>query len=235
MADRVRSTALRYVSAYGECVHRDIMPAFGNLEERADKLGAEEYERLGSQPADEDWDGDMSSLAEAAEDKAIAFYETMIALRQAVLNLFAVGLFHILEQQLADLCRDGAFTVPPPQDTKISAVADWYEQHFLLDLRSLSTWPTIDELRLVANATKHAEGSAARQLRAKRPELFQNPIIRDKYPRLEDVSWPITRPLAGEDFYVTIEIMNEYNQAATTFVSDIAEYFTENGDEYYPN
>ena len=53
----------------------------------------------------------MALLAERAHDKGLVFYETMYGLRQSVLNLFAVGLFHRLEQELADLCRDGAFMV----------------------------------------------------------------------------------------------------------------------------
>jgi hypothetical protein len=232
MADRIQNSTLRFVNFYRQFVTDDLLPMFRDIEKRAEKVGDEEYERLGAQPAGEDWDGDMGALAEAAEDEAIAFYETMTALRQSVLNLFAVGLFHLLEQQLADLCRDGAFTVPPPRDVNINAVADWYQQHFVLDLRRLPAWSTIDELRLVANATKHAEGRSAEQLREKRPELFRYPPPGEMF--LGNVPRPITQPLAGEDFYVTPEIMEEYSQSVVTFVSAIAKYFEEHGDEYYP-
>jgi hypothetical protein len=101
------------------------------------------------------------------------------------------------------------FTVPPPKDTNINAVADWYQQHFVLDLRKLPAWSTIDELRLVANATKHAEGRSAEQLREKRPELFRYPPMGEMF--LGNAPRPITQPLAGEDFYVTPEIMEEYS------------------------
>jgi hypothetical protein len=234
MEMRVRDSAVRYIRAYGECVGRDLMPAFADLEAKAEAVGEAEFDRLGSEPAGDDWDGDMGSLAEAADEKAQLYYDTMAGLSQAVLNLLAVGLFHLLEQELADLCRDGAFTVPPPVDSRLDGVADWYRQHFDLDLRTLPSWPLIDELRLVANATKHAEGAAVRQLRERRPELFHNPVLREVHVLEEPVPWPVHRPLSGEDLYVTPEIFQQYTAAAVNFVSEIASHFEERPEEYYP-
>jgi len=48
-----------YVTAYSKCVLEDLLPAFGNMEERADKIADEEFNRLGEQPANEDFDGDI--------------------------------------------------------------------------------------------------------------------------------------------------------------------------------
>jgi len=214
MVGRVQRFALPYVAAYGQCFLRDVMPAFTNLEKRAEEVVEAEFQRLCSEPAYDDWDGDVASLAEAANDKGQAFYDTMAGMRQAALNLFAVGLFHLLEQQLAYLCRDGAFTVPPPGDSKLCEVVAWFRGHFNLDLRTLAAWSSIDELRLVANATKHAEGRSARQLREHRPELFISPFIVEKYPdAIERASWPIHLPLAGDD---------------------LAHHFETHSEEYYP-
>jgi len=158
----------------------------------------------------------------------------MAGLRQAMLNLFAVGLFHLVEQELADLCRDASFDVEPPRDAKIEVVAEWYRNHFALDLSQLASWPTIDELRLVANASKHAEGSAARQLRERRPELFHSPVLREIHAEASFPAWPIFRPLAGEDFYVTPETLQQYVDEAVRFMSEVANYFEHHCDEYYP-
>jgi len=231
---RVRGVALAQVRAYGECVLREIMPIFANLNDKAESVATAEYERLGSEPVGDSWDGDMGSLAEAAHDKGLAYYETMTGLRQAVLNLFAVGLFHLVEQELADLCRDASFDVEPPRDTQMAVVADWYRDHFGLDLSRLRTWSTIDELRLVANASKHAEGTAARQLRERRPELFHNPVLRERFPGAPPSPWPIFRPLAGEDLYVTPQVLQQYVEAAVTFASEVAAHFEQRRDEYYP-
>jgi len=73
-----------YVTAYSKCVLEDLLPAFGNMEERADKIADEEFNRLGEQPANEDFDGDMSDIAEQATAHGQAFFDTMVALQQPV-------------------------------------------------------------------------------------------------------------------------------------------------------
>lgn len=233
MTWHVRS-ALAYVKAYGECVARNVMPVFADVGKKADEVANAEFERLGAQPATDDTACDMSVLAEAANEKGQAFYETMSALRQATLNLFAAGLFHLVEQQLADLCRDGAFTVEPPSNTNLSVVADWYKKHFGLDLHSMDAWPAIEELRLVANAIKHAEGSSAKQLREIRPELFRNPILEEFSPLGIDVSEPVHSPLSGDDFFITDKVFQEYSGAAERLFAGIGQHFEANQDEYYP-
>ncbi len=235
MASRVRFSAIPYVRAYGDCVLSDVMSAFANLEKRADEIANAEFERLGSEPAGEDCDVDMGVLAEVAQDKGQAFYDTMSSLRQTTLNLFAAGLFHLLEQHLADLCHDGAFTVAPPDDTKLHIISAWYQQYFELDLSAFVPWPKIDELRLVANAVKHAEGSAARNLRQLRPELFQHPVVRELMPGISGPVRPIRMPLAGDDLYITEQFFEEYLRAANQLFADIANHFEAHGEEYYPH
>ena len=110
-----------------------------------------------------------------AEEEGIAFYETMVSVRQAMLNLLAAGLFHLVEQQLAHSCRDGAFTIEPPHKTNLFEVSPWYREHFFLDLENLHNWGRVDELRLVTNTVKHAEINQIDRLRKLRPDLFRNP------------------------------------------------------------
>lgn len=235
VAWRVRVSAIPYLKAYGECVLRDVVGAFGDLERRADEVANAAFERYGAQPAGENFDGDMGDFAERAQDEGIAFYQTMFAIRQSTLNLLAVGLFHLVEQRLADLCRDASFDVAPPGDTKIAVVASWYRDHFGLELSALPDWATTDELRLVANAVKHAEGGSAEELRNIRPQLFQHPAIRKLLPE-EDfrIALPVDLPLAGEGLYVSEEFFRGYSEAASRFFESIANYFDQHGDAYYP-
>jgi len=226
-----------YVTAYSKCVLEDLLPAFGNMEERADKIADEEFNRLGEQPANEDFDGDMSDIAEQATAHGQAFFDTMVALQQTTINLFAAGLFHLVEQQLAEVCHDRSFTilVPALDDTDIDVVADWYERHLGLSLRQLRTWSKIFELKCVANAVKHAEGSSAEKLRKIRPELFQHPWLREIVPRSR---WwrdaPLRSPLAGDDFYITKERFAAYAVVAEQFFDEITAHFEKNPAEYYP-
>ncbi len=198
-------------------------------------MATSEFKRLGEQPAGEDFDGDMSVAAEAAQDKGHVFYYTMVAIRQTSLNLFAAGLFHLLEQQLADLCRDGAFDAPPPSDTRLSLVAAWYRSNFNFDLSKLSAWPKIEQLRLLANSVKHGEGDSAAKLRAIRPDLFQNPSLRElllDFPEMYTTQ-AVRLPMAGEDIFVTTQVFAEFSQAANSFIAEIAEYFVAHKEELY--
>lgn len=233
LSRRLRN-ALTYVAAFGKCTIQTVLPVYANLGEKAEEIATAEFARLGSEPAGEDCGGEMGDLAEAAEEVGIAFYETMVMLRQASINLYATGLFHLIEQQLADICNDGAITVPAPDDTKLADVANWYERHFHLRLDSMPSWSAVDELRLVANTVKHAEGGSARQLRDRRPELFQDPIIRALLPDARGSKLPLSSPLAG-DLYVTEEIFREYSDAAKRFLKELIRYFEEHGDDSYPH
>lgn len=235
MARRVHHSAILYISAYGQCVLRNVLPAFADLSQRADEVASAEYQRLGALPAGEDGDGDVSVLVETAREKGQAFYDTMFAMRQTTLNLFAAGLFHLLEQQLAGLCRDGAFEAPPPIDTKLCVIADWYRTFFNLDLQTLPAWPKIDQLRLLANAVKHGEGSSANELRKLRPDLFENPSQREllsDFPQMYTAQ-SLRLPMAGEDLYVTEEVFIEYSEAVNRFITEIAKYFTAQSDGYF--
>jgi hypothetical protein len=109
------------VRAFRVYIFRDVLPAFGNLSKRADEMADEYYSDIGSQPAGEDCDIDMADVAEDAHDRALSWYQMMVSLRQSMLNQLAAGLFHLTEQQLAALCRDGGFRTGPPRDTKLTA------------------------------------------------------------------------------------------------------------------
>ena len=106
--------------------------------------------------------------------------------------------------------------------------------HFAIDLRTLIAWSKIDELRLAANAVKHAEGSAAQRLRQVRPELFQHPLVRHLMPDMSTSVLPVRTPLAGDNLYMTEDLFDEYWQAANRIFLDIAGHFEAHGDEYYP-
>jgi hypothetical protein len=238
LAKRFRLTAIPYIHAYGEWVLCEMLPRFEDIERRGDDVANAEFDRLGAEPAGENCDGDMGWAADKAQDKGLAFYETMQALRQTTLNLFAAGLFHLLEQQLADLCHDGPLLarseIQPPNDTKMELLATWYRRHFSLDLHSLTTWPGVDEMRLVANSIKHGEGGSAEQLRKRRPQLFHDPLLGDLKCKDGSEKRLVRSPLAGEDLYITEEVFKEYSESANRFVNEIAVHFEMHGDVNYP-
>ena len=237
LAQRVRLTAIPYIRAYGEWVYK-LLPTLEDFEERRQELAAAEYEQIKEEFPGKSYEIDLAAAAYFAQQQAWAFYDTSAALRQTTLNLFAAGLFHLLEQQLADVCHDGSLLdgsqIQPPNDTQIKKVVKWYRRHFDLDLRTLANWKKIDELCLVANSVKHGEGGSAQKLRERRPELFQDPILGELSPRDWTEKQPVRNPLAGEDLYITEEVFKEYSESANGFVSEIAEHFEEHGEHSYP-
>lgn len=235
MARRVRHSALEYVRAYGEHVLTVALPIFDGLSERADAIAIAEFERLGTQPATDECDSDMSCAAETAQNKGQAFYNSMFALRQTSLNLFAVGLFHLLEQLLAELCEDRPFEAPQLSDTKLDVVAKWYVLHFELDFSRLPAWQKVDQLRLLANTVKHGQGMSAKQLRKVRQDLFQEPSLRELLPQHQKLytTRTVRLPMAGKSIFVTTTAFIEFNDAVSSFVDQVAAHFEAHGEEHF--
>ena len=236
MAYRVQTNAISAIKVYEFGVFKHVLPAFSDIARKSDQVANEEFNRIGSEPADEHCSGDMADAAQSAEAKGNQFYELMTSVRQTMLNLVAAGLFHLIEQQLADLCRDGSFFLAPPS-TKLGSAAAWYRDHFHLDLRSLAQWPNIDELRQLANAIKHAEGSSARNLRQRRPDLFRSPTFGPAEELLETAGVPpspLCSPLTGIDLYVTEEILRGYFSSALALFEEISAVFDSHREDWYP-
>jgi hypothetical protein len=225
----------RYLAAYSTNIRTEILPSFVDLGTRADAVSEREYQRLCMQPAPEDFDGDLSGCADAAREAGMFYYSTMEALRWTLLALCSAGLYHSLEQKLAALCHDGSFGVEPPLAELLKDVLPWYEKHLRIDLRKLPTWKTVDELRLVANTAKHAAGGSAQHLRAIRPDLFEDPRIRESLPdyRFMYETIRVLQPLAGEDLFVSEETFAAYGDAVSEFMDQIAQRFEANPDELF--
>jgi len=199
---------------------------FENISARADQITKDEFERLQASPAGEGDEGDLGSLAEMAQEKGEMFFNALDMLHKTSLILYTIGLFHLLEQQLAAVCHDAIFD-SPPNDTKLDKTAAWLKTNLEIDIRTLPSWGAIDELRMLANSAKYGEGSAVRQLRAIRPELFEDPRLRDLMPEHPDIytSVKVRTPLAGQGIYVSEHHFIAYGNSAFDFAIEIAHYF----------
>lgn len=230
LSQSTQALVLSFIRSYVDVVRNDLLPAFGDLEARADAVSEARFDELGATAAGEDSVMDMGDLAEDAQDTGITFYLTMTSLRQASINLCAVGLYHLIEQQLASICRDGLFTgLPAPIDGNLRSLHAWYAEQLEFDLGSLAGWDTLDELRLVANTTKHAEGGSARQLRERRPDLFQDPITAHM---ASEHAWlqsdrSVGAPLAGDGLFVKDSDLEAYGAGAICFVTSMIQGFKE--------
>lgn len=214
-ADAVKTLYVPTVRLFAAALSERLLPPFKELRPEADRLEEAEFKRLGSLPSFFEDDG--SAIAEHAHDNAFTWYLTMKGVRQGVLNLHAVGLRHLFEQQLFDMC----FYV---------GLSDRRRADYGKDIQSFrengipaedfACWKDLEELRFLANAVKHAEGAGVNSLREMRPDLFVNPEMKD----FEDLgkSLIVRQPLAGDDLYVQEADIARYAVAVEGFWAEVS-------------
>jgi hypothetical protein len=215
-AHSVKELYVPAVQFFCKALSDRLLPPFSNLAEEADKFADEEFKRLGALPAFCESDG--GDLAERAQDNAVVWYSSMAAVRQSVINLYAVGLRHLFEQQLFDLIRHVPLATRGRADYKKDLKA---LRENGVDFQRFKSWPILEELRLVCNAVKHAEGSATTQLKSKRPDLFIDPIM--KGLPLFDRPGAVIQPLAGEDMYLREADIEKYAAAIEGFWDEVSQ------------
>ena len=219
----IRTRFMPQIDTFVACIEKRVIPAFGNINEEAEKIEQEEFERLN---AIGDEYGDLGDCAERATDKGITYYLDMTAAFQGLLNLFAAGLYHMFEQQILLFHRKALLLKDQENDLKSINLNKVKEilANSSIDITSFSSYPKIDELRLVANTVKHADGDSANNLKGQRPDLFELPII----PALKiggDIpakSRQVFQPLTGEDLFIKTEDFKAYYTAVRGFWLELA-------------
>ena len=183
--DHIRALFIPQIDRYADVLTERILPAFNAIDAEAEQIEKETYERLWSRSSSED--PDMASQAEKARDEAVDFQVSAWRMKQAQINLQTVGLYHLFEQQILELHRRwllplGGSNINAKieiEDTKAELLKDG------IDIEKFTAWAMVEELRLVANCAKHAEGSACKQLRTRRPDLLSHPSR-----RVDGLPWP---------------------------------------------
>lgn len=198
-----------------------ILPAYSEIEEEAKTVSKKTWEAFMSSIAT--GDEDPSDFAESAEQAGIAHYMLLNGIRQGMLNLIAIALHHAFEQQVILFLRRQMLL---PQE--VNAFSLFKTNVFRdrlnaigIDITTFSSWVKIEELRLLANAAKHAEGDSARKLHLLRPDLFEHPQVSIGFFH---ISTPhVLLPLAGEDLYVSIIDVRQYRDSLLEFWEELLE------------
>lgn len=86
------------LNAIIDTLENRLLSGFANLEEESEQVAEKAWERFMSRPGT--GDEDPGDFAEAAQDAGVSHYLLMDGIRQGMLNLFAVALFHAFEQQV---------------------------------------------------------------------------------------------------------------------------------------
>lgn len=212
------------IDAYGQCLLSRVMPTFANLDDEAQKVEDDAAASMSSGFDDEE--PDLASIAELARDRAVDYYMLMRDTAQGIVTLFAVGLWHLLEQQLALYVRRGlaASTVDETKNPSFTDAEKALADEGVL-IRDLPCYPKIQELRFLANCAKHGDGGACSSLRAIRPDLFIRPGLKMEW--IGSVPDPVISPLGGEHLYVSEGDFSAYIEAVRGFWSELGDHLSQ--------
>lgn len=200
-----------------------LLPTFDSVDKDAKSVEDAEYERLMSMPGDPDQD--PSLVAEQAFEAGVEHYVAMSAIRQSLINSYAATLYHAWEQQLLSFHRREVLLTTEEHEHDLLKLKVLRERLLAvgIDIAKLPSWAAIDELRLLTNAVKHAEGNSADKLKQLRPELFEHPSTRELgLPYFNSVP-RVYMPLSGEDIFVTPGSLRSY-------CAELVQFWSEFGD-----
>lgn len=226
----VRENIIPYFELLEKAFSQRILPTFETVESEAEQISNKKWEQLIHQPGDPD--EDLSDLEEEALEEGISYYITMMGIRQGLLNIFTVGLWHLFEQNLFFIHRRELLL---PQEENKAELFELGEikrrlKQTGIDIEKFRSWDKLEELRLVANTVKHADGRSATQLKKRRPDIFTPPDDRDDpFWRYAPPPAQVFKPLAGEDLYLTPKEIGSYFQAITDFWEELIENLQQKG------
>ena len=246
-----RNVFRKRIAVLREVITKRLLPTFDLIDQEADTISDEKWERLN---AIDDPDGDPAMDAEAAEEAGICHYLAMSDAKQGILNLFAVALHHLVEQQQltvireefveADETHEGKKSKSPKFASKNDALRSFLSKNPKIfaefkvrmsaegiEIEKFPSCAKLDELRFLANTIKHAAGYSAEELRTKRPDIFVPPgITKLGLSSIETPSYLPFEPLSGQDIYVTRNDLEQYFDAADLFWRDFENALASIGD-----
>lgn len=233
---------LTQLSALVENLEKRILPGFEDIEKEAESLSDDMWDKFMSSPGT--GEEDPSEFAEIAEQAGVSHYILLKGIRQGILNLFSIALYHAFEQQIMLFFRKEIMSPKEERDSELLNSRDFKELHKTgispsshsgmlkvekfkhrleemgIKIEEFLSWLKVKELNLLANTVKHGEGSSAQQLKSLRPDLFKNPDLHEL--GLSSESNPkVFLPLAGEDVYVSLEDIQQYKDALCNFWQEL--------------
>jgi hypothetical protein len=201
-----------------EVLETRLLPAFNDIDSESQHFADQLWSEAIQMPASGD-DDRMDQIAEAVRDAGVDHYMLLDGLRQGSVNLFAASIHHAFEQQLLMFLRRELLEPFERNNSKLFAIGVVRArlQTYGIDLYQFCMWPEIDELRLVANVVKHADGESAKRLHQLRPDYFRQ----SGFPGLGEweLRWDphVFQPLIGRDLYVQSKDVRLYLNSLIEF------------------
>jgi hypothetical protein len=136
-----------------EVVEVRLMPTFESVEMEAENIHQKELEDLNSSAGEY---ADPAALAENAMEAGVKYYETMMGVRQGLLNMTATALYHLFEQQMLLMLRREILPLGKENDVRLFKGYVFKERlrERGIDVAKFTAWNVLEELRLSGRAAK---------------------------------------------------------------------------------
>jgi len=206
------------IELYGRMWKERFLPALAELENEARAVEEKEQQRLSTEVDPESFDPD--GVAEQAYEAGLAYYEPFAPIRQGLTNMYAIGLHHLVEQQVLLFFRQVTPASGPSskreRDPSFKDVRHLLEAYGVV-VAQLRSWPMMQKLKLLADCVKHAEGRACRKLLKRERGWFNPPLV--GRPR-------VRQPLFGQGIYLDEGTLWDLTDAARSFWAELGDALT---------
>lgn len=215
-AYQIKANFIPGIDFFSRCLEGKIVPAFDSIDNEADEVEREAFENPSEYIDPENYD--PANAAENAFERGLEYYEWMKGTLQGVINLFAAGLYHLFEQQLLLFHRQELLSIGENNNMRLLNLREAISRLLThgINIENFESWLKIDELRLVANTVKHADGSSAQDLKSRRPDLFSRPIT-SLVMNSTITLGPVFTPLMGDSIYITQSEFKKYVSSVNEF------------------
>ncbi|MEQ8652021.1 MAG: hypothetical protein RIC87_06115 [Kiloniellales bacterium] len=175
-----RALALGQHRAFVEGIKEKLFPAFDNIEEEADRLSDEAYQRLVEIHGNEDGP-DIADIAESAIDDGVVKFESLIFVKGQLSGLAIAGTYHLWEKTLkAFFLRELSHHYMSAQrrrnveSANYNTLAGWLGA-MGVTLGQKAYREDLETCRLIANTIKHGDGPSCQKLAKHAPNVLRGP------------------------------------------------------------
>ena len=183
--EKLRQKYIEDLTFIKEMFIKRIQPIFANAEKEAISYRNNLWKEIEKSVSPEEGYSDLSGYADFVQEEAGEKYEMLSLMHYRNIGMWIECLCQVWEQQLYSFIIHEAKQegiVYDPSDMKkgfpfVKEVFGMHQQVF----DQMSSWDVINEMRLLVNVLKHAEGDSERKLRDLKPEYFTHDICGQKY------------------------------------------------------
>jgi hypothetical protein len=215
--DYLRKFYISEIETFIQVFNSKLFPAFSDIDQEAEQLGQDYYNKGLNSPCDENFD--PADLADWAMDKSISHYSDLSLVKYEFTAISIATLYLIWEQQVRRFLFNEMSQVFEIEYTKfcsngIEEIKSYFKEHNV-DIENLNSWANLDELRLLCNVIKHGDGISAQKLFKNNKELFKTECL------IDDKSLNLDTTLLNESLEINQDIFNKYGQNILAFWNEL--------------